>query len=137
MRVVGLETPKSAPRLVERANSIDMMQLATAVGPAPAQVGAILLLRSELGLQQLLEVLAERIPSIPRLRQQLVRTPLGCGRPVWIDDPGFDLARHVHEVVCPPPGAEKDVNIGRKQQRAAPENIGRKQQRPTIPDPAR
>jgi hypothetical protein len=29
------------------------------------------------------------------------------------------------------------VNIGRKQQRAAPENIGRKQQRPTIPDPAR
>jgi len=29
-------------------------------------------------------VLVERIPAVPRLRQCLVRTPFGCGPPVWV-----------------------------------------------------
>jgi diacylglycerol O-acyltransferase / wax synthase len=50
------------------------------------------------------EALADRVCAIPRLRQQLVLTPPGCGRPVWVDDPQFDVARHVHQVACSPPG---------------------------------
>jgi diacylglycerol O-acyltransferase / wax synthase len=39
--------------------------------------------------------LAERLHLAPRFRQ-VVRTPLGgLSRPVWVDDPGFDVARHV------------------------------------------
>jgi len=44
---------------------------------------------------------------VPRLRQRLVRVPPGCGRPVWIDDPGFDAARHVRILPCPDPGDEQ------------------------------
>ena len=96
---------------IERASSIDMMQLASEVGPAPSQVGAILVLDagSQVRLGQLRQALAERIPSIPRLRQQLVRAPLGCGRPTWTDDPAFDVAGHVHEVRCSAPGTEDDL----------------------------
>jgi diacylglycerol O-acyltransferase / wax synthase len=43
---------------------------------------------------------------VPRLRQRLVRVPLGCGGPIWVDDPGFDIRRHVRAVACREPGNE-------------------------------
>lgn len=95
--------------LIERASSIDMMELAADVGPVPAQVGAILVFASggHLTATAVRDALSDRIRGIPRLRQQLVSTPPGCGRPVWVDDPGCDIARHVHDVRCPPPGDEE------------------------------
>ena len=41
-----------------------------------------------------------------RLRQRLVNVPLGCGGPIWVDDPGFDIRRHVRAVACREPGDE-------------------------------
>ncbi len=35
--------------------------------------------------------------------------PVGCGRPIWVDDPGFDVSRHVRVVACPAPGGEQAV----------------------------
>jgi WS/DGAT/MGAT family acyltransferase len=52
-------------------------------------------------------VLAKRVRAVPRLRQRLVRVPAGCGRPVWVDHPGFDAARHVRLLPCPDPGDEQ------------------------------
>jgi diacylglycerol O-acyltransferase / wax synthase len=51
-------------------------------------------------------VLVERIPAVPRLRRRLVRTPFGCGPPIWVDDRAFDPARHVRVQPCPDPGDE-------------------------------
>jgi hypothetical protein len=42
--------------------------------------------------------------AVPRLRQRLVPVPPACGRPIWVDDPAFDPARHLHVVSCPEPG---------------------------------
>jgi diacylglycerol O-acyltransferase / wax synthase len=39
-----------------------------------------------------------RLDAAPRLRRRLVRAPLNIGAPVWIDDAGFDIARHVRSV---------------------------------------
>ncbi len=80
---------------IERATSDDVVSLATDVGPVPMQVGAILWLREQLDPHDVMARLAERIPSVPRLRQRLMRTPPGAGRPVWVDDPRFHLAEHV------------------------------------------
>ncbi len=93
---------------LDRASGLDMMELATDVGPVPMQVGAILVLDGEtsLGASQVRAVLADRACGIPRLRQRLVSAPLGCGRPVWVDDPGFNMSRHVAEASCPAPGDE-------------------------------
>ncbi|HET6954082.1 MAG TPA: wax ester/triacylglycerol synthase domain-containing protein [Acidimicrobiales bacterium] len=95
--------------VIERASPVDMMELAADVGPVPAQVGAILVFGpgTRLTAGMVREALADRIRGVPRLRQRLVATPPGCGRPVWVDDPGDDVTRHVHDLRCPPPGDEE------------------------------
>ena len=107
MCLVGLE-PGTGYDLVERASALDMMELASDFGPLPLQVGAILVSGSgeSLAVGEVRDALADRICAIPRLRRQLVSVPPGCGRPVWVDDPEFDVARHVHEVACSAPGDE-------------------------------
>jgi len=39
--------------------------------------------------------IAERLPRAPRFRQIVEPAPLGLGTPEWVDDPNFDIARHV------------------------------------------
>jgi diacylglycerol O-acyltransferase len=82
------------------------MQLACDAPESPMQVGVILVLESgpTADLTVVRAALAARIPAVPRMRQRLVRTPFGCGRPIWVDDPDFDVRRHVREVRCPAPG---------------------------------
>lgn len=38
---------------------------------------------------------AARLGRAPRYRQKLAEVPLGVGGPVWVDDPQFDLDRHI------------------------------------------
>jgi WS/DGAT/MGAT family acyltransferase len=37
-----------------------------------------------------------RLSRTPRYRQKLRGVPLGVSEPVWVDDPDFDVMRHVH-----------------------------------------
>ena len=91
---------------IERASATDMMERATATTPAAGQVGAVLLFASArcLELDIVRSALANRISGVPRLRQRLRSVPFACGRPIWVNDPSFDIADHVHEVRCPSPG---------------------------------
>ncbi|MEA2273525.1 MAG: diacylglycerol O-acyltransferase / wax synthase [Solirubrobacteraceae bacterium] len=36
-----------------------------------------------------------RLGRAPRYRQKLARVPFGLNDPVWVDDPGFDVAQHI------------------------------------------
>ncbi len=92
---------------VERASPNDLMELAADLHQAPMQVGAILVLDSALELDAVRGGIGDRIRGVPRLRQRLVRVAPGCGRPIWVDDPRFDITRHVHAVPCPAPGDEE------------------------------
>jgi WS/DGAT/MGAT family acyltransferase len=49
-----------------------------------------------------------QIPRLPRYRQKLVFAPLS-GRPLWVDDPHFDLDYHLRRTALPPPGSEEDL----------------------------
>jgi diacylglycerol O-acyltransferase / wax synthase len=92
--------------LVDRAGPGDLMTLAADHGPVPVNIAAILLLDrgAELDLAAVTSALRDRIAAVPRLRQRLVRTPLGCGRPVWLDDGSFELSRHIATVSLAAPG---------------------------------
>ena len=96
---------------IERASSADMMELASDIGPAPRQVGALLRFGpgTALGVDDVRRSIADRIGGIRRLRQQLVPTPWGCGRPVWVDDQDFDIAHHVETVVSRSPGDDTEL----------------------------
>jgi len=98
----------ATPAWFERIGPGDAQQLATDVGPVPANVGAVLLLDPPAGADAiaLAEVLAGRASTIPRMRQRLRVPPPGCGRAVWVDAPGFAPDRHIEVVRCPSPGDE-------------------------------
>ena len=51
---------------------------------------------------------AARLPERGGYRQRIGFTPVGR-RPVWVDDPDFDLRRHVHHVSLPAPGTEAQL----------------------------
>jgi WS/DGAT/MGAT family acyltransferase len=90
---------------IERASTVDLMELAAATTPAAGQVGAVLILEpGEVDLPAVRSAFDERIRGVPRLRQRLRSAPWGCGRPHWVDDGAFDIADHVHETGCPAPG---------------------------------
>jgi diacylglycerol O-acyltransferase / wax synthase len=94
---------------VERATPGDVVTLAMDLGPVPSHVGAILRFqRVPCGdLAGVERLVAGRAGAVPRLRQRLLPAPLGCGQPVWVDDPDADPARHVRRMQCPEPGDER------------------------------
>jgi diacylglycerol O-acyltransferase len=55
-----------------------------------------------------------QLGQLPRYRQKLTFVPLS-GRPVWIDDPHFDLDYHVRHTALPRPGGAQELKrlVGR------------------------
>jgi len=91
------QAPIGRHGLIERVTGDDLMSLVSRRHPPPAQVGAVLILdvRDGLDVACLRTILRQRIAGIPRLRQRLEKVPLGCGRPIWLDDPDFNLNNHL------------------------------------------
>ena len=58
---------------------------------------------------ELVEHIERRLPRVPRYRQRLAHVPLGQGRPVWVDDPHFNIAYHVRHSGLPRPGTETEL----------------------------
>ncbi|WP_374022520.1 wax ester/triacylglycerol synthase family O-acyltransferase [Mycobacterium sp. HNNTM2301] len=52
---------------------------------------------------------SERVATIPRCRQVLRTHPLDLRPPNWVDDPHFDLARHLHRIALPRPGGDAEL----------------------------
>ena len=58
---------------------------------------------------QVLALLGRRLDRLPPLRRRMVPVPLGLGHPVWVEDPDFDLARHVSSRRVAPPGGDREL----------------------------
>jgi WS/DGAT/MGAT family acyltransferase len=48
--------------------------------------------------------LGSRLPRLPEFRRRLAHVPFDLHRPVWFDDPDFDLDYHVRHIAVPAPG---------------------------------
>src|SRR2546423_10301965 len=59
--------------------------------------------------------IAGKLPLVPRYRQVVRFVPLDLGRPVWVDDPHFNLEYHVRHTALPAPGGEEQLRklVGR------------------------
>src|ERR1700755_3219570 len=65
-------------------------------GPAPAYAGSP-------------PPIGSRRHRVPRSRHKLAFPPIETGRPVWIDDPSFNLEYHVRHTALPAPGPEGEL----------------------------
>jgi diacylglycerol O-acyltransferase len=50
-----------------------------------------------------------RLHLVPRFRQRLAEVPFDQGRPVWVDDPHFNLRYHLRHAGLPAPGSEEQL----------------------------
>lgn len=64
---------------------------------------------SPLTADRFVTLLAARLDRLPLLRRRAIPVPYGLGHPVWVEDPDFDLARHLHWRVAPPPGGDREL----------------------------
>src|SRR3954451_7559893 len=78
------------------AASLHIASVAVFEGPAPDQ-------------PELKAAIAQKLPAAPRCRQRMLAVPFGLGRPVWVDDPDFDIGNHVHRLAVPAPGGEPEL----------------------------
>ena len=80
----------------DRHTSMAIASIAVLEGPPPSH-------------EEFLAFLAGRLPAVHRYRQKLRTVPLRLGRPVWVDDPDFDLRYHVRRTALPAPGGEQQL----------------------------
>lgn len=59
--------------------------------------------------EEFVEAFAERVQSIPRCTQVLRTHPLDIGPPEWVQDPHFDISRHLHRLAVPQPGGDVEL----------------------------
>jgi WS/DGAT/MGAT family acyltransferase len=76
--------------------SMAIASIAVFEGPAPSH-------------EETLAYLAGRLPRVTGYRRKLRTVPFRLGRPVWVEDPDFDLRYHVRRTALPAPGGDQQL----------------------------
>ena len=91
----------------------DAIFLAMETPEAPGHVGGLTLLDPStsptFSYAHLCEVVNQRIRLEPRYMRKLVEVPFGLDRPYLVEDPDFDIARHMHRIAVPSPGGLREL----------------------------
>ena len=96
--------------MVERLTRLDASFLYLEEPDTPMHVGGVLILEAPAGgVEALAELVAARLPLVPRYRQRVAEVPGHLANPVWLDDPDFDIAYHVRRNGLPRPGTEAQL----------------------------
>ena len=94
-----------APAHKDRLTAVDASFLAQEGRSSHMHVGSVLLFEGPPpSYEEVLEGIESRLHLVPRYRQKLAFPRLQAGRPVWVDDPTFNLEYHVRHTALPQPG---------------------------------
>ena len=96
---------------IDRVTTDDLMALVGAGTTHPMQAGPVLFLDAadDFDLPEAVETFGARVAQVPRLHQLLVDLPLGCGRPIWVEDTDFVLGDQMATIVCSTPANDEAV----------------------------
>ncbi|MCW3000488.1 MAG: acyltransferase, partial [Solirubrobacterales bacterium] len=98
------------PSVPDRLSALDYSFLALDSPRAPLHVGWTMRFDgSAPPLAALRRHLDARLGFVPRFRRCVTMPARGMGDPCWVDDPGFDIARHVHELALAAPGGPAEL----------------------------
>jgi WS/DGAT/MGAT family acyltransferase len=94
-----------APQHLDRLTPVDASFLHQESPVSHMHIGGLTLLEGPPpSMDEFLEQIRRRLHLVPRYRHKLAYTALDSGRPVWIDDPSFNLDYHVRHTALPSPG---------------------------------
>lgn len=102
--------------VVDRLSPLDASFLYMEEPTTAMHVGAVLLFDAPPGpngegrtgrfeYDELVRLIGDRLPDLPRYRQKVKEVPGHLGSPVWVDDNDFDLSFHVRRSALPRPGS--------------------------------
>ncbi len=94
-------------RHLDRLTAVDASFLLQEGPSSHMHVGGLTLLEGPPpALEEFLEQIRRRLHLVPRYRHKLAstHTALDSSRPVWVDDPSFNLEYHVRHTALPAPG---------------------------------
>ncbi len=96
-----------AQRHMDRLTSFDTSFLTNEKSNGHMAIGAIMVCEgSAPSYDDFVTHIRSRLHLLPRLRQKLAWPPLRMGTPMWVDDPDFDVSKHVGHVTLPSPGTD-------------------------------
>ncbi len=101
----------------ERLTSLDTSFLRLETPESPMHIGGVFVLdgaalRDADGALRTGDIrrhVAARLGRAPRFMRRLTEVPLGQGRPLWIEDPDFDIAHHVKFASVDAPGGAEEL----------------------------
>jgi WS/DGAT/MGAT family acyltransferase len=77
---------------------------------APLHVGSVAVFDGPApSYGDLVRLLMAKLPQVPRYRQRVREVPLSLGRPLWVDDPHFQILYHVRHTAVPKPGGQEQL----------------------------
>ena len=95
---------------LDRLTSIDASFLHQERRASHMHIGGLLLFEGPAPpFGDYLDHVRSRLHLVPRYRQKLATPPLQTGRPLWVDDPDFNLDYHVRHTALPAPGSEEQL----------------------------
>ncbi|WP_460307941.1 WS/DGAT/MGAT family O-acyltransferase [Actinocorallia aurea] len=76
----------------------------------PLHVAAVIVMEGPApSYGDLVRLIAAKLPGMARYRQRVRAVPLHAGRPVWVDDPHFQILYHVRHTAVPGPGSPEQL----------------------------
>jgi diacylglycerol O-acyltransferase len=97
-------------RHLDRLSSIDASFLHNEGDASHMHIGALTIFEGPPpAIDDLSDHIRSRLHLVPRYRQKLAMPPMETGRPLWVDDPSFNLGYHVRHTALPEPGTEANL----------------------------
>jgi diacylglycerol O-acyltransferase len=94
----------------DRLSAIDASFLAQEGQNAHMHIGAVMVFEGPPpAFTDFADHVRGRLHLVPRYRQKLAVPPLETGRPLWVDDPNFNLEYHLRHTGLPEPGTEDQL----------------------------
>jgi diacylglycerol O-acyltransferase len=98
------------PSHKDRLSPVDASFLAQEKESSHMHVGAVMVFEGPPpSYDDFAEQVQARMHLVPRYRQKLAFPRFEMGRPMWVDDPSFNLEYHVRNTALPKPGSEDQL----------------------------
>ena len=95
---------------MDRMNPLDASFLHIENDNNPMHIGSVVVFEGPApAYGDVVRMVAGKLPLIPRYRQKVRMVPLQLGRPVWVEDPHFQILYHIRHTAVPAPGTDEQL----------------------------